>query len=327
MVGLVQASVCILLINIIDSECCAMSKRNTQNLDIKLLAVFNEMFKTGSVSVTANTLHMTQPAVSMCLSRLRKHFADALFVRAGSVMAPTPQALFLQEPLCRAYQLLTDASRAREPFFPFSSTRVFRIAMVDAGYLALFPLLFDFQKKEAPNLRFEFRTITKETGALMAAGEIDLTIAFMPQLGPGIYQQLLLEQDFVAAVRCNHPRIGSGISLADYATEQHLEISPSGTGHWVLNNAIEEVGLVRNIGWRADSYLAIPPILPVSDYIVTIPEAMARFFAERSLLKYFKLPFKAPEIVVMQHWHERFHRDPGLLWLRRTFQELFEKLE
>lgn len=303
-----------------------MLNSSIKNLDLRLLAVFDEMFKTGSVSATADALHMTQPAVSMCLSRLRRQFGDALFVRTNAGMAPTPHALSLQEPLGKAYRLLCDATSSRDPFDASTSSRVFRIAMADAGYLALFKPLFEFKQRQAPNISFEFRSISKDTGALMAEGEIDLTIAFSPQLGPGIYQQLLIEQDFVGAVRCDHPRVDRQISWSDYAGEQHLAVSLQGTGHWVLDNAIEEAGIGRHIGWQAESYLAVPPIIPFSDYIVTLPKAMARFFAERGVLKYFELPFKTPRILVMQHWHERFHRDPGVVWLRKVMFELFRDL-
>jgi hypothetical protein len=30
-----------------------------------------------------------------------------------------------------------------------------------------------------------------------------------------------------------------------------------------------------------------------------------------------------PRIDVAQHWHERFHREPGNQWIREVFAELF----
>jgi hypothetical protein len=36
-----------------------------------------------------------------------------------------------------------------------------------------------------------------------------------------------------------------------------------------------------------------------------------------------ELPFALPAYAVKQHWHERFHAEPGNAWLRRTVAQLF----
>jgi hypothetical protein len=37
----------------------------------------------------------------------------------------------------------------------------------------------------------------------------------------------------------------------------------------------------------------------------------------------FPTPTRLPRIDVAQHWHERFHREPGSQWIRGVFAELF----
>jgi len=300
-----------------------MELDNLKNIDLRLLAVFTEMMRTGSVSEAAENLGVSQPAISMSLSRMRKQLGDPLFVRTSRGMEPTPLALALQDPLTRAFQLVSDATRARAGFDPLSSTRLFRIAMADAGYLGVFPPLLARQKALAPHIRFEFTSITEKTAKLMESGHIDLTIAFLPQLGAGIYQQQLLLQEFVAAVRLDHPRIQSALTRDDYAREQHLAIAPSGTGHGILDRYIEDAGIHRKIGWQVQNLLGVPALIGDSDYIVTLPQAPAAFFARQGLVRVFPLPFPSPSIVVMQYWHERFHRDEGLRWLRRQLVSLW----
>lgn len=63
------------------------------NIDLHSLKVLNTIFETGSLSHTAARLEVSQPAVSITLSKLRKHFDDPLFVRIGTRMQPTRQAL------------------------------------------------------------------------------------------------------------------------------------------------------------------------------------------------------------------------------------------
>lgn len=53
------------------------------------------MARLRSVNRTAEAIALSQPATSAALARLRTLFDDALFVRAGAQMEPTPRALEL----------------------------------------------------------------------------------------------------------------------------------------------------------------------------------------------------------------------------------------
>jgi DNA-binding transcriptional LysR family regulator len=52
-------------------------------MDLKLLTVFDEVYKTRNVSRAGENLGMPQSSVSIALARLRKHFGDPLFVRTS----------------------------------------------------------------------------------------------------------------------------------------------------------------------------------------------------------------------------------------------------
>ena len=63
------------------------------SIDTRLLAVFNEIYKSRSVTAAAEALDMGQPAVSVALSKLRHQFGDPLFVRTWNGMEPTRSTL------------------------------------------------------------------------------------------------------------------------------------------------------------------------------------------------------------------------------------------
>ena len=58
-------------------------------LDCKLLSIFFYVYKFKSVSVAAEQLCMSQPAVSNSLNKIRQHYNDPLFLRIGNEMMPT----------------------------------------------------------------------------------------------------------------------------------------------------------------------------------------------------------------------------------------------
>src|SRR5471032_2270534 len=61
----------------------------TQNLDINLVRTFVAVADHGSMTVAANSLHLTQGAVSQQIKRLEESFDCSLFEREGRRLKPT----------------------------------------------------------------------------------------------------------------------------------------------------------------------------------------------------------------------------------------------
>ena len=112
-----------------------------QNLDTRLLQVFDEIYKTRSVSRAADQLGLGQPVVSVALGKLRQHFGDPLFVRTASGMDPTPLGEELVRPIRHAIDALQAALGYRSAFDPATVQRTFRIAMTDISQIVLLPRL------------------------------------------------------------------------------------------------------------------------------------------------------------------------------------------
>src|SRR5256885_1841985 len=87
--------------------------------DLNLLIALDALLSTGSVTQAAGRMHLSTPAMSHTLARIREAFGDPILVRAGRSLVPTPRALALAEPV-RA--LLAQARALQDP--------------VDAGGLA-----------------------------------------------------------------------------------------------------------------------------------------------------------------------------------------------
>jgi DNA-binding transcriptional LysR family regulator len=96
---------------------------NLRDLDLNLLVVFNQLLLDRSVSVAADKLGLTQPAISNSLKRLRSVLNDELFLRTSRGMEPTPYALHLAEPVVYALNALQSALTHRDSFSPHSTWR------------------------------------------------------------------------------------------------------------------------------------------------------------------------------------------------------------
>ncbi|MES2534864.1 MAG: hypothetical protein V4632_03235 [Pseudomonadota bacterium] len=56
--------------------------------------------------------------------------------------------------------------------------------------------------------------------------------------------------------------------------------------------------------------------------LVTLPERLADLLEGQGSFRSLPLPFHTPGFVIKQHWHERYHYEPGNRWLRRTISDL-----
>ncbi|MBN9183250.1 MAG: LysR family transcriptional regulator, partial [Microbacterium sp.] len=66
-------------------------------LDLNLLVSLDALLTERSVTRAADRLHLSQPALSASLARLRTHFGDPILARRGNSYELTPFALRLAE--------------------------------------------------------------------------------------------------------------------------------------------------------------------------------------------------------------------------------------
>src|SRR3984957_8498445 len=133
-----------------------MAAMNLRSLDLNLLLVFEAILREGSVARAAERLHLSQPATSHALSRLRHRLKDQLFVRTPMGMSPTPRAERLARPVRRA---LDELQLALEPdvFSPATAERIFVVALNNFGAIALAAPVVSECLKQAPRIRVSLR--------------------------------------------------------------------------------------------------------------------------------------------------------------------------
>jgi DNA-binding transcriptional LysR family regulator len=291
-------------------------------IDSRLLSVFDAIHGTRSVTAAAAALGFPQPAVSIALAKLRRHFGDRLFVRTSRGMEATPFGEGLLPAVRDALQALARVLEHRAEFDPALSERHFRICMTDISQMVLLPRLWEKLRLSAPGIAIEIFPLSDDTARLLESGDADLAIGLIPQLKAGFYQQLLFRQSFVCLVAKNHPRIGGQLSLAQFEAEEHAVISSSGSAPLVIEREIARLGIARRVAMRIPNFLGAAFAVEHTDLLVTIPKRLGDVLQGRGAFRVLPVPFPLPEYDVKQHWHERYHHDTGHRWLRALVSEL-----
>lgn len=297
---------------------------NIRTLDLNLLIVFDALMRERNLTAAARTLHLSQSATSHALARLRAALNDPLFIKTQRGMQPTPYAESIFEPIASALSSVQSALQRPSDFDPATTTRTFRLYMNTMGERLLVPALYGMIERVAPSASLECVHLpTQELPQKMEAGEIDLAFGFLPLLNIGMHQQTLAQQRYVCLVRADHPRIGPKITLDEYVAAKHVVVSAPGTGHDVLEQAHEKAGVKLHVALRLNNFLGLIDIISRSDLVATVPIALAESLSMQFRVCIMPAPIKLPTYEVKQHWHARFHQDPGNQWLRRVSYDLF----
>lgn len=292
-------------------------------MDLKLLTVFDEIYKTRNVSRAGENLGVAQSSISISLGRLRRHFGDQLFVRTSEGMQPTPHATTLVEPIRQALELLRGITRQQAVFEPASARRTFRICMTDITHLALLPALINRFSEIAPGISIEITHIAAHTSKMLESGEADLAVGFMPQLEAGFYQQKLFEQQFTCVVRRDHPRVRARLTQAMFEREKHVLVTAAGTGHNLVEQELDRLGVRRKVALSLPNFLGVGSLVATTDLLVTVPQRVAETLLRIADVKALSPPFQLPTFAIKQHWHDRFQQDPANRWLRSVISDLF----
>lgn len=301
-----------------------MRAMDLKDIDLNLLVVFNQLRIQGRVSRVAETLDVTQPAVSNALARLRAVLGDELFLRTPRGMEPTPFAEQLAEPVAAALGMLESAVNQRNAFDPASSQRTFTIAMTDIGEIYFLPALMQALSPSAPGVAIS--TVRNSVASLkddMEVGKVDLAVGLLPQLKAGFFQRRLLKQKYVCMLRKEHRLARRAVSLKDFMAAEHVVVTSAGTGHGRIDELLERAGVQRKIRLEVPHFVAVGHILQTTDLLATVPEAFAQRVAEPFGLTYFAHPATLPDIAINLFWHAKNHKDPANQWLRGLMMELF----
>jgi DNA-binding transcriptional LysR family regulator len=306
------------------------TKRMSFNrLDLNLMRVFDAIFQTRSVTVAASNLHLTQPAVSKQLNRLRELLEDPLFVRTNDGMAPTPRAEALAGPVRQALSEVRNAIELQLGFDPRSADRTFRIFTSDLGQMLFLPKLLDLISREAPAVNIHTVQVPAQRmrGVALESGDVDLAVGYFEEFEGSIHQQVLFEEHYVGIVRASHPTIRGTISFEQFLQTPHLVYQPSGGGHGSQENVVDEAfcaaGVERRVAVRVAHTMGVTSIVSSTDLLVVVPHRLAQACAELVEVTVLDLPIEIPKFNIAQYWHARFHTDPGNRWLRSVFVRLY----
>jgi DNA-binding transcriptional LysR family regulator len=301
--------------------------RASDGVDLNLMRVFLAIVEEKSLTKAGERLTLSQPAMSYSLARLRALFDDPLFVRTRHGMEPTPMSLELAVIVARALDMVREALRYAERFDPRVSTRTFRLSLSDAGEMAYLPSICEEVKRLAPRIRISIEPMpVEQIEEALRSRKLDFAIGNLPELTARTRHQVLFEEGYVC-VRRRRPEVqrSDELTLAEFVDGTHVLIRSVEHSHHALDDALRSKGVARNIGLEVPHFVALPGVLAVTDLIATLPRRLAGMFARGGGLEIFELPVRIAPVAVTMHWHDHFHEDEGIAWMRELLSGIMRR--
>jgi DNA-binding transcriptional LysR family regulator len=291
---------------------------DSKRINLDLLVTLETLLVEQNVTRAAARLHLSQPAVSAQLNRLRHEFDDPLLIPAQRGMTPTAKAMELLDPLRQALDQVRATVATHKNFDPAKAKLTVAIACTDYLQAAVIKPLVLKLRMRAPGVRVALRNLDMpQLETQMARGDVDLGL-MTPQAAPlSLRSRHLFDERYVLIGRRKHPRLRNGITVEEFAQLEHVVVSLDGGGFVTpVDNALTALGHRRNAVLSAASFLFVPEIVSHSDFVALVPERLVRDRADK--LKVMDCPFPVEGFAVGMVWHERSHGHSGQRWIREA---------
>ncbi|WP_374349945.1 LysR family transcriptional regulator [Chitinimonas sp.] len=290
-----------------------MHNMNLRAIDLNLLVILDALLAEQSVTRAASHLHLSQPAVSHALDRLRSLFDDPLLERRGAQMALTARAeaikLRLSLLLAEAHELIDPP---QIPLLELQQT--VRLSMADYPCAVLLPMLWSRLQRIAPGIQLvcqDWRDGARELERLQR-GEVDIALSLFPEVPADICQLVLGREDYVGIARRDHP-IAAAPDIEAYCRYPHVLVSASGALRTPFDALLAEQGLQRRVGLSVSSFLAVPSVVAASDALALVPRLLAQHWPGMAGVRQFTPPLSPPPYPAQLGYHRRRSRDAGVM--------------
>lgn len=313
-------------------------RMNLKNIDLNLLVYLDALLSTRNVTQAAESMGISQPAMSNGLRRLRELFADPLLIRSKEGMNPTERALELQ-PIIR--EIVASVEMAVEPdkgFDPAVANRVFRLSVSDYTECTLMPPLLKRMDSIAPNITLDILTPSDVSYKDVEGGNVDLVINRFDDLPQSFHHKTIWRDGFSCMISRHNP-IREQFDLNSYLQANHVWVSKTGMGIGVgvkpdavqklgwVDDALARLGKQRRIRLYTRHYQAAMQLAELRDLVITLPSKSAKLQKDNAEVMILPPPFEIPEIELKMAWSSLQQHNPANQWLRGLIAEVATELD
>ncbi len=271
--------------------------------DLNLLKHLHALLHEKNVSRAAQTMSITQSAMSRSFAKLKKELNDPLMVRVNNQYTLTEKAIALKAELDQLTPQLNQFGRS----IPLDLSQVdkeLHIAGTDLDVLYVEKGIKQIQQ-QAPNLRLSIRNNHLKMIDDLITGEIDFLMTAVDDQRSGLYRRLVATDEFVAVTGKSSRLNAKNFSLESYLNHRHGMFSFAEQSRARVDAALEKIAKQRQVTLSLPSFSQIAPFLENGQLIFSVPRRFANHLNQSMDIKILPLPFQVEPLTIYLYWHER----------------------
>ena len=308
-------------------------EQQLSRLDLNLLVSLSVLIKERNVTRAAQTLYLSQPAMSRTLGRLRELFDDPLFYRESNGLVPTQKALDLQEPLeelMRSMQSLI----AKSAFTPQECDQTFAISLppLMSGFVSI-PLITAL-KEHAPKASLIEFPVAKEPTQQLANRDVDFTIHVEQPENESEYPSQCIASTYpVLYVSRNHPLAKQKqVTLEQCLSYRFVDMSLDIRSSYSLANPLDKYlakqNIKRDVAFQSSQLNSLIAVMQSTDTIMASSDKLlTSTYLKEQLVPVFSMK-EYPELCVNIYLieHKRTLDSAPHQWLKALILSTLKEL-
>ena len=299
--------------------------RSLRHFDLNLLLVFEALMRERHVTRAAEKLHLSQPALSHALKRLRDALEDPLLIRTNTGLQPTPRALALLPVVQQALAMLQEGLAPPTSFLPATSARHFTLATTDYFEEVMYPTFLSQLLTYALDISFSIELITPNVlSEGLEQRQVDMVVGLDSQsaLPSGVIQHAWMDEALVCLAATDNNQVGDALELHQFAREPHVALTDiSGLRPSNIDSCLVQHGLTRRVISKNLNYIAAARVVALTNAIMTLPRQMAKRFVTMLPVRIVVPPKELPALNMTLIQHGLYANDPALVWLTQSLIE------
>ncbi|MGA1836896.1 LysR family transcriptional regulator [Herbiconiux sp. 11R-BC] len=295
-------------------------------IDLNLLVPLKALLEEKSVSRAAERLHLSQPAVSASLSRLRRYFDDELLIRASNAYFLSPLAEDLLAELPAVDELISRLFRLEQAFDPATTGRRFRVMCSDYVTAVFGAELSRVISSAAPGAQISFETVSDShvDGAPDSLRDIDGIV-----LPHGYLQTTdsldLFEDEWLCLVDRENPA-AADLTLEAVGALPWAMTYSGRTSVTLAARHLHSIGIYPSTQVVTRSFLNLPDVVEGTPRVAFIPRSLAERMQLNPRMRVVECPVAIPRVRHAFWWSQAREKDLGHQWLRHRLSDVAESL-
>ncbi|MFC3962132.1 LysR family transcriptional regulator [Nocardia jiangsuensis] len=291
-------------------------------LDMNLLVALDALLETNSVTLAAERMQTSVPAMSRTLARLRQVLGDPLLVRSGRALVPTPRALELRHQVHGLVEQGRGLLTPRPQFDAGTLRRGFVVRAGDEVRPELTGPLLAAVRREAPGVTLNLVAGSEDDPRALRDGRTDLQAGVIERSDPETVLRRLYGDRLIGVAAADHPLVTEPVTVAAYAAAAHLSVSRQGRVRGAIDDRLALHGRTRRvIGTVPDLTTALLAVRGGTAVCPAPASAVTSLLGPLGL-RAFEIPLPLPEVPIGLAWHPRHTADEGHRWLRDLLERL-----